>query len=228
VIPPAGVAYLSVQPEKSGLVVSSIVRSMSALLKTLDELKLTPAHVVQLKVFVAPASSAQEVLGELKKLFPGQLTPPVIFVEWLASVPVEIELVAHLPIADGPAETVEFFNPPDVTSSTAFSRVALVRTDRQVYISGLSSRVPGTGEVQARDVFEQLKTILAKTNGDLRYLAKATYYVSDDDASKGLTKVRPEFLDGQRPPAASKVTVHGVGQSQRTLTVDMIAVGSGK
>ena len=59
------------------------------------------------------------------------------------------------------------------------------------------------------------------------HLAKATYYVSDDDGSRGIDKLRPELFDPQRPPAASKVTVHGVGQPARSFTMDMIAVGSG-
>jgi len=38
--------------------------------------------------------------------------------------------------------------------------------------------------------------------------------------------VRSSVLDPERAPAASKVTVHGVGRAGRTLTMDMIAVGS--
>ena len=52
-----------------------------------------------------------------------------------------------------------------------------------------------------------------------------TYYVPDQDASDMLNKMRPEFYDPERPPAASKVMVHGVARSDRTLTMDMIAVG---
>jgi len=231
VIPPGGVAYLSGQPEQGGLAESAVARSLSTLFGTLGQLKLSPAQVVQLKVFLAPAASADAALAEVKRLFPGQLTPPVVFVEWIASVPVEIELVAQLPPAlpapGKPAETVEFYNPPDVLPSPAFSRVALVRGGRQVFISGLSARAAGDDEAQARDVFAQLKQILAETGSDMRHLAKATYYVSDDDAGKMLTKVRSECLDPQRPPAASKVTVHGVGAPERTLSIDAIAVGAG-
>jgi enamine deaminase RidA (YjgF/YER057c/UK114 family) len=228
VMPPGGVAYLSGQPEQGGLAASAVARSLSTLLGRLDQLKLSPAQVVQLKVFLTPASSADEVLSEVKRLFPGQLTPPVVFVEWIASAPVEIELVAQLPLTGQAAETVEYYNPPEVKPSPVFSRVALVRTERQVHISGLSARAAGDGEAQARDVFVQLKSILAKTGSDMLHLAKATYYVSDDDASKGLDKLRREFFAPQRPPAASKVTVHGVGQPDRTLTIDMIAVPSGR
>lgn len=226
VMPPGGVAYLSGQPAKGGLAESAIAQSLSALLGRLGRLKLSPAQVVQLKVFLTPASSAEEALGEVKRLFPGQLTPPVVFVEWIASAPVEIELVAQLPLKDEPADSVEYYNPPEVRPSPAFSRVALVRTQRQVYISGLSARAAGDGEAQARDVFAQLKSILAKTGSDMRHLAKATYYVSDDDGSRGIDLLRREVFDPQRPPAASKVTVHAVGQPGRTLTIDMVAVGS--
>jgi len=221
-----GVAYLSGQPEKGALAESAVARSLSALLRTLRQLKLGPAQVVQVKVFLAPASSAEEALGEVRRFFPGQLTPPVVFVEWIASAPVEIELVAQLPPADAPAPSVAFYDPPEVKPSPTFSRAALVRAERQIFISGLSARAPGSGEAQARDVFEQLTSILAETGGDLRHLAKATYYVSDDEASKAFDKLRPVVFASQQPPAASKVTVHGVGQPERTLSMDMIAVGA--
>jgi len=226
VLPGGGVAYLSGVPQQGGLAASAVARSLSTLLKTLDHLKLTPADVVQVKVFLSPASSADEVLAEVKRLFPGQLAPPVVFVEWIASVPVEIELVAQLPTTDEPAESIEYYNPPEMKPSPTFSRVALVRTDRQIYISGLSARAPGDGEAQARDVFAQLASILTETGSDMLHLAKATYYVSDDDASRAFDKLRPELFAPDRPPAASKVTLHGVGQPNRTLSMDMIAVGS--
>jgi enamine deaminase RidA (YjgF/YER057c/UK114 family) len=225
VLPPGGVVYLSGQPEKGALAMSAVTKSLSTLLERLAQLQLSPAHVVQLKVFLTPASSADEVLDEMKRLFPDQLTPPVVFVEWTASAPVEIELVAQLPSTGTPAETVELYNPPDVKPSPTFSRAALVRSARQIFISGLSSRDTGDGEAQARDVFAQLKAILAETGGDMLHLAKATYYVSDDEASKALDRARLEWFDSQRAPAASKVTVHGVGQPGRTLTTDMIVVG---
>jgi enamine deaminase RidA (YjgF/YER057c/UK114 family) len=151
----------------------------------------------------------------------------VVFVEWIASAPVEIELIAHLPA--GKAAGIQYYNPPDVKPSPDFSRAALVYGSPQVFVSGLSARAAGDGEDQARDVFLQLKAILEQVHSDMRHLAKAGYYVSDVDASDMLNKVRAEYLDPQRPPAASKVTVHGVGHSARSLSVDMIAiVGSDK
>jgi len=226
VLPPGSVAYLSGQAERGGLAASAVGQSLSVLFERLEPLQLSPSDVVQLKVFLTPATSADAALREVKRFFPEGLAPPVVFVEWIASVPVEIELIARLPVGESPAEAVEHYNPPDVKPSPAFSRAALVRTSRQIHIAGLSARAAGDGEAQARDVFAQLQAILAQTGSDMRHLAKATYYVSDDDASRGLDRLRRELFDPQHPPAASKVTVHAVGSPGRSLTIDMIAVGS--
>jgi enamine deaminase RidA (YjgF/YER057c/UK114 family) len=225
VLPRGGVAYLSGRPEEGGLTSSAVARSVTALLDILAQLKLKPAQVVQLKVYLKPVTSAAETLAEIKRLFPGQVVPPVVFVEWLATVPVEIELIAALPLTGKAAQTVDYYNPPDVMPSPAFSRVALVRTERQVYISALSARADVAPMEQGQDVFAQLQTILDATGGDMRHLAKATYYVSDDTGSRSLDRARSKVLDPLRPPAASKVSVHGVGRAGCTLAVDMIAVG---
>ena len=139
----------------------------------------------------------------------------------------EIELIAQLPPTDKPAKDLEYYNPPDTRPLPIFSRVALVRSQRQIYIAGLFAREAGNGEAQAGDVFAQLKTILDQTGSDMRHLVKASYYVCDPDAGRGYDIARPKVLDPERPPAASLVMVHGVGKSGRTLTMDMIAVGSG-
>jgi enamine deaminase RidA (YjgF/YER057c/UK114 family) len=246
VLPRGGVAYLSGQPDDAGLTESAVTRSMSNLMKTLGHMKLSPAHVVQVKVFLRPITSAEAVRREVQTFFPGQLTPPVVFVEWLAAVPVEIEMIAGYPLAGVPpsevgrtsrpvgrasrpsdpiAEDVEYFTPPEVRPSNIFSKAALVRTDRQIYLSGLFARVPSRGEPQGKYVFEQLQEVLDKTGSDMRHLVKGTYYVCDDDAARWVDRTRPRVFDPDRPPAASKVMVHGMTMEGRTMTVDMIAVG---
>ncbi|MCR4415585.1 MAG: RidA family protein, partial [Thermoguttaceae bacterium] len=117
VLPRGGVAYLSGQPDEGGLSESAAARSMSGLMRTLGHLKLSPADVVQVKVFLRPMTSSNEVLREVQKFFPGQITPPVVFVEWLAAVPVEIELIARFPVSGKPARPVEYFTPPEVRPS---------------------------------------------------------------------------------------------------------------
>lgn len=227
VLPRDGVAYLSGQPDEGGLTESAVNRSMSNLMKTLGHLQLEPKHVAHIKIFLRPMTSAEDVLREVQTYFPDQMTPPVVFVEWLASVPIEIEMIAHLPGVGDPSQKVEYYTPPDLRPASTFSKVALLRADRQIYISGQYARVPSRGEPQAKHVFEQLQTVLAKTGSDMRHLVKAMYYVSDDDAARWVDRTRPLVLDPHRPPAASKVMVHGVGMEGRTMTIDMIAVESG-
>ena len=226
ILPPGGVAYLSGVPAAGGLTESAVAKAMSILLNTLRQLNLSPADIVQIKVFLSPASSAEDVLRQIDPLFADQPTPPVTFVEWLASVPVEIELVAHLPPQKRAKPALEYFTPAEFRPSPGFSRAALVRGPRQIFTSGLSPRIEGTIGAQTRDVFRQLQEIAAAAGSDMGRLAKGTYYTSADNASHALNKVRPEFFDPDRPPAASKVMVHGVGQAGRTITIDMIAVGT--
>ena len=224
VLPRGGVAYLSGQPDDCSLTDLAVERSMSKLMETMRLLKLSPENVVHIKVFLQPMTSAEGVLAKLKKFFPGQETPPVVFVEWLASMPVEIEMVAQLPTMDKTADNVEFFTPPDVRPSIVFSKVALVNTDRQIYISGQYAKVPSRGEPQAVYVFGQLKEILDKTGSDMSHMAKATYYVCDHDSARWVDRTRPKVYNHARPPAASKLMVHAMGMEGRTMTVDMIAV----
>lgn len=251
VVPWGGFVWFSGQAEK-GTATEAAAKALEALWKTMAELKLEPAQIVQLKIFVDSMSAADDVSAEIARRFPAQSVPPLVFVQWIASAPVEIEMVAWLPGGSAPAvpqarsapsssafsspgaapharpspsDTVlRYYNPPDVKPSPNFSRVVLSRADRLVFIPGLVSRTPGDGTAQVRDIFAQLEEILRATGSDRQHLAKATYYVSDAEASAALDKLRSEYYDPQRPPAASKAMVRGVGQAERSLAIEMIAV----
>ncbi len=224
ILPAGGIAYLSGHPEGFELAKLPAIKSMTRLMKTLEQLKLTPKDVVQVRVFMNPVTPAEEVLSEIQAFFPDQITPPVVFVEWLASMPVEIEMIAQLPPSDKPAEGVEYFDPPEFRPDSTFSRVGLMRAKRQIYISGLYASKPSRGNEQSDLLFGQLAEVLAKHGSDIRHVARATYFTSDDDAARWIDMKRFEILDEKRPPAASKLMVHGVGLAGRTMTVDMIAV----
>ena len=225
VLPRGGIAYVSGVPAEPGLTQSALDRSMAGLWKLLDTFELTPAHVVQLKVFLRPAAAAEEVRRELKKHFPDQMLPPVVFVEWLADPPVEIELVAQLPSTGESTPKVEHYDPSEVRPTQLFSRVALVRADRQIYISSLFVKEPtGRRLEEALAVFDQLEAILAQAGSDLRHMAKGTYYVTDAGSASGMDRVRLWRYELGTAPAASKCMVHGVGKADRTMTLDMIAV----
>jgi enamine deaminase RidA (YjgF/YER057c/UK114 family) len=108
-------------------------------------------------------------------------------------------------------------------SSPIFSRVARVSSPTTIYVSNLYAPSSDPAE-QVREVFGELKRILEPLDSDLRHLVKATYYITDDETSKALGSIRPEYYDPQRPPAASKALVRGTGRPGKSLTLDMLAV----
>jgi enamine deaminase RidA (YjgF/YER057c/UK114 family) len=225
-LPPGGRFYVSGQA-KNGPLLEATHSTLTNLEATLSFLGVNRSHVVQLKAFMQPISAAPQVEAEIVKFFAPELPPPIIYVEWNSptNTPIEIELIA----ADGKAaettgDSLSFSTPPGLTASKVFSRVAHVTRGKTIYLSGLYGGSGKDGAGQVRDIFRQLKLILNDTGSDLEHLVKATYYVADEDAGGKLNDIRPEFYNPQRPPAASKAMVQGVGLLERTVTVDMIAV----
>lgn len=230
--------YISGQAEKGLSLAAATAKTLASLKTTLDHLGLSKDHVVQVKCFLTPMSDVRSAETAIADFFgPAtprdavQVAPPCVFVEWESSLPIEIEfIVGVLPHATAPndstspREPLEFITPPGMTASPVFCRVVRVNDPRTIFISGLFAKDATDGTGQVTQVFEQLQEILKASGSDLRHLAKATYYVSDNDTSAKLNELRPKFYDPQRPPAASKAQVFGVGLAGRSLTLDMIAV----
>jgi enamine deaminase RidA (YjgF/YER057c/UK114 family) len=172
-------------------------------------------------------TKAEEVRKEFARFYGEEKVPPLVFVEWKSSaaVPIEIELIAAArPGKEKSPDAVEYLTPPGMTASPIFSRVARVNHEKTVYVSGLYGPEGKGGEAQVLAVFDELGGLLKKAGSDFKHLAKATYYVSTDDASAKLNELRPRYYDPKRPPSASKAMVAGVGREGRGITLDMIAV----
>ena len=194
--------------------------------RTLAFVGLRKSHVVQLKCFVRPVLKAQEVHRQIVEFFGGR-APPVVFVEWLNRQTIEIEAVVASPDTNrATSSAIEYLTPPGMTSSPVFARVARVRDSDSIFVSTLNGLTSGRGDRQIREMFADLSRILEEAGSDLRHLAKATYYVTDDLTSSSLNDIRPEFYDPDRPPTASKASVRGTAVPGRTLAVDMIAIPS--
>lgn len=222
---PAGPrVYVAGQAEK-GELPEATRKTLESLRATLKYLDLHDGHIVQLKAFLTPMARAAEVERELEKFFNERPVPPIVFVEWKSTLPIEIELIAAAPRTKvRPAEPIEFLTPPGMTASPIYSRVTRVNFGKSVFVSGLYGlrAMDATGEVE--EIFASLRAILQQADSDFHHLAKATYYVATDDASRKLNELRPRYFDPKRPPAASKAMVPGVGVEGRGFTLDMIAV----
>lgn len=224
VMPDGVKVYVSGQAEKGASLKESTAKTMESLMRTLGFLGLTNSHVVQLKAFFLPMSSAGDVEAEIAKFFPGGQAPPLTCVEWNMTTPIEIELIAYGGNqGDRAREPVEYLTPTGMTASPVYSRVTRINFGRATYISGLYGTGDSSADAQIKDIFATLQFLAGQGGSDLQHLAKATYYVSDQQASQRLNDLRPNYYDPKRPPAASKAMVRGVAQKGKTITLDMIA-----
>ena len=220
--------FISGQAEPDADLAAATRKTLESLEKTLKHLGMGKEHIVQLKAFYQPHESAEVVERETARFFGEAGAPPLVLVEWKspASTPIEIELVASAPEpAPEGSEAVEFLTPPGLSASPVFSRIARVNHGPLIFVSGLVGPEGASGAEQVEGIFADLKAILAEAGSDFRHMAKATYYVADDDSSAALNTLRPRHYDPARPPAASKAAVPGIGLPGRSVEVDMIAVG---
>lgn len=227
VLPAGARIYISGQAEPGDLKTATR-KTLESLRATLKFLGRTDRDIVELKAFVTPMASAELVRAEMAAFFGDLPVPPLSLVEWESTLPIEIELVAaggkRTADADKARSRVEYLTPPGMTASPVYCRVAQVAPGPLVYVSGLYGGSGASGVSQVEAIFLELTETLGRTGSDLSHLVKATYYVTNDDASRALNELRPNYYDPKRPPAASKAIVRGVGQAGKTITLDMIAV----
>lgn len=223
ILPAAGAVYISGQAKTNTTLGTSTKTTLESLKTTLDFLRLTKADVVQVKCFMQGMDDVDSVKKEIANFFAPDVTPPCVFVEWTKAnpQPIEIELIARS--ESGPRD-LDFINPPGLVASKVFTRVVRVNHGARVYCSALyGGEKDKTGAEQVKSIFTELAAILKKAGSDFDHLVKATYYVDTPDASNQLNVLRPNYLRPDRPPAASKAMVKGVGVPGKTVTVDMIA-----
>lgn len=231
--PAGGGALVAVQPEGPFVIVSGRAApgdlvtaardTMKQLRGDLEGAGLTFAHAVHVKAFLGDMSRAAELATTVASMFDGD-APPLVITEWRGgSLPVEIELVAVAPGAQGGAERVTFTEP----IMGRYSRVARIFSGRPVFVSGLVG-VSADPKTQVREIFAELQRLVNAAGSDMRHIAKATYYVADTGADQEINAVRPSIYDAARPPAASKISVQGVGRPGKGTVIDAIAIATGR
>lgn len=229
VMPKGERIYISGQAEP-GTFVEATKKTLESLSRTLKEYGRGDKDIVQLKCFLTPMDSAGLVKEEIAKHFAGQKVPPVSYVEWKSSAPIEIELVAWGgPAAETPStEPIEYLTPTGFKASPLYCRVARIHGGGTIFFSDLFADAKADTAAQVQHPFERLKLLLEKTGSDFKHLVKATYYVTDDEVNKAHNEIRPKFYDPVRPPAASKAVVAGTGTEGARYVMDMIAVPSSR
>lgn len=130
------------------------------------------------------------------------------------------------------AQTRRFINPPGQQPS-GYSHAVEVSGGRTIYVAGqvamsASGAVVGANDfrAQAKQVFENLKTVLAASGATLDDVVKFTYYVVGHDAEKLrlIREVRDEYLKPTNRPASTLVGVQALFRPEFLLEVEAVAV----
>ena len=123
---------------------------------------------------------------------------------------------------------------PDGTPPTNGYSHAVSFTGRMVVVSGqvpldAEGRLVGPDDprAQTRQVFHNLRAVLAAAGCDLSHVVKLTVFLTNMGDLADFRAVRDEFVDAARPPASSLVQVSGLVHPAFRVEIEAIAAAPG-
>lgn len=111
-----------------------------------------------------------------------------------------------------------------------YSQAILTKPGKLLFIAGQTAsdqkgNVVGKGDIekQARQVFENLKSILKEAGGSFKDIMKTTTYITDRKYREGLHRARRIYFK-KNPPTSTLVIVKGLARKEYLVEVEAIAV----
>ena len=207
------------------LVAEAVRATMAGLHRTLAHLGLSRTDVVQIKAFISPFSDHAAAVREVASSFGGAPVPPLVLVEWVSTLPAEIELIASARVLPAPAgDRVAWLPLPWLTVSPRYCRVSHVGAGVPlIFLGGIDGDGGGDARGQMKLIFERVGSALYEAGASYRNLIKATYYLGDARARAELGDIRGVYFDPTRAPAASALETRSLGVPGRTALIDLIA-----
>jgi reactive intermediate/imine deaminase len=137
-------------------------------------------------------------------------------------------LVASFAAADG---TIRHVRPPASPQAPRYSHAVVVESGRLVFVAGqvaydAQRHVVGKGDMaaQTRQVFENLKAVLADAGSDLAHVVRLNAYLTDMSQLDAHRAARNEYIDAANPPASTLVGVARLVDPDLLLEVEAVAV----
>lgn len=130
---------------------------------------------------------------------------------------------------------VRYVQPSGMENNPRYSHAVVVDSGVLVFVSGqvardAQGRLVGKGDMRAqtRQVFENLKTVLAAAGSDLAHVVRINAYLTDMSQLDAHRQVRQEYLAGlPHPPASTLVGVSRLVDPDLLLEVEAVAVVAG-
>ena len=126
------------------------------------------------------------------------------------------------------AQDIERINPEGMTQPTAYSH--LVMYERLMFIAGQvaldgDGNVIGEGDMgaQLRQVFENMKSVLAFRGADFSNIVKINIFTTDIDALRQSFSIRSEYF-GKHAPASTLLQIERLARPVFMVEIEAIAI----
>jgi reactive intermediate/imine deaminase len=123
----------------------------------------------------------------------------------------------------------EYYNAESVRTPPGYSHA--VAAAGLIFVAGqvpLDSEgmLVGAGDMaeQTRQVFRNLRTVLAMAGADLTDVVKLGYFIRDMDAIGAMRAARDEFMAGVTPPASTLVEVSRLFRPDILIEIEAVAL----
>ena len=148
--------------------------------------------------------------------------------QWLLGLFLVLYLLTWKGEAFGMLIQIERLNPSGTTQPTAYTQ--LVRAGKTLYFSGQTAvnekgELIGKGDMRAqvRQVYENLKSLLASQGATFDHLVKITIYTLSIDEFRKAGDIREEYTGG-KAPASTLLQIDQLASPDYLLEIEGIAV----
>lgn len=195
-------------------------KSLGALRTAVKAAGSEPADVLRVTCFLSSLDHGQQV----RQLFAAEYPHAAFDYVQIQRAPVravaECEAVAKLRWKTG--TRLHLLNPEGLAKSPNYSQIALVSSPR-VVLTGTQTSF-GFQDSDARLAFQRLDKALEPFGASLHQAAMVHYYPLSQSLAEQVRRVRVEFYDQARPPAATMLPFEGLPSMDAGFAVDAVAV----
>lgn len=221
---PHGLAFISGQVDTSDNPLDPVqpfaTKALNDLRAAVSAAGATPKDVLRVTCFLSSLEDLPAVRLMFDREYPWAARNYVQAQRVPARAIAECEAVARL--SAPPAGPLEMRHSGGGTPSPHYSQIALVGAPLLVF-TGMQASY-GFQDADARLAFERLEKTLEQAGSSLKHAAFTSYYPLSASLAQQVRKVRADFIDPKRPPAATMLPFESLPAMDAGFAADVIAV----